>query len=52
MLKAAVEQAKSLGLPWRAEPLVLTPSDQLVQLVVKSQLLAVQQGGESAEGNE
>jgi len=49
MLKDAVEQAKGVGLPWQSEPLVLTPSDELVKLVVKSQQLAVQQGGEGGE---
>lgn len=52
MLKDAVEQAKAIGLPWRDEPLVLTPSDELVKLVVKSQQLAVQQGGDSGGGDE
>jgi hypothetical protein len=47
-----VEQAKKVGLPWRSEPLVLTPSVELVKLVVKSQRLTVQQGGESGEGGE
>lgn len=42
----AVDAAKSAGLPWREEPLKLTPSDQLVKLVVKSQRLAAQQGGD------
>lgn len=52
MLKGAVEQAKKLGLPWRVKSLELRPSDELVKLVVKSQRLAVQQGGESSEGSE
>ena len=42
----AVEAAKDVGLRWREEPLKLTPSEQLVQLVVRSQNLAV---GETAE---
>jgi CRISPR-associated protein Csb1 len=46
LLGSAVEAAKKVGLPWREEPLVLTPSQQLVKLVVKSQQLAVQQGDE------
>jgi len=50
ILREAVEHAKGLGLPWLNEPLVLTPSDELVKLVVKSQQLAVEQGGESSEG--
>jgi len=48
LLNGAVEAAKKAGLPWREEPLELTPSDQLVKLVVKSQHLAVQ-GGEGGE---
>jgi CRISPR-associated protein Csb1 len=46
----AVAAAKGRGLPWRDEPLVLTPSDQLVKLVVRSQRLAVAQGGGNGEG--
>ncbi len=52
ILKDAVAEATKLGLRWRKEPLVLTPSDELVKLVVKSQGLAVQQGGDSSEGGE
>ena len=52
LLNEAVKQAKALGLPWREEPLVLTPSPDLVKLVVKSQQLAAQQGGESGEGGD
>lgn len=52
LLKGAVTAAKKAGLPWRDEPLVLNPSEQLVKLVVKSQRLAVQQGRESDEGGE
>jgi CRISPR-associated protein Csb1 len=48
----AVAAAKNIKLPWREQPLVLTPSDQLVKLVVKSQQLAVKQGGDSGEGGE
>jgi len=48
----AVAAAKKVGLPWRDEPLKLTPSDQLVKLVVKSQQLAAKQGGNSGEGGE
>ncbi len=50
LLNDAVEYAETLGLTWRKEPLVLTPSDQLVQLVKKSQELAAAQGAE-AEGD-
>jgi CRISPR-associated protein Csb1 len=52
LFKDAVAAAKKVGLPWREEPLVLTPSEQLVKLVVKSQNLAANQGGDSGEGGE
>lgn len=52
IFKEAVDSAKKAGLPWREEPLVLTPSDQLVKLVVKSQQLAAKQGGDGSEGGE
>jgi CRISPR-associated protein Csb1 len=48
----AVDVAKKVGLPWREEPLALTPSEQLVKLVVKSQQLAAKQGGDGGEGGE
>lgn len=46
LFQEAVETAKTAGLPWREEPLVLQPSEQLVKLVVKSQQLAAHQGGD------
>jgi CRISPR-associated protein Csb1 len=46
----AVKAAKEMGLPWREEPLVLSPSDQLVKLVAKSQCLA-QQAGDAKGGD-
>ena len=52
LLNKAVAAAKTFHLPWREEPLVLVPSQELVKLVVKSQQLAVQQGAESGEGGE
>jgi len=52
LLKEAVKKAKDLGLPWQDEPVVLTPSDDLVKLVVKSQHLAAQQGGDAGEGGD
>jgi CRISPR-associated protein Csb1 len=52
LFKEAVDSAKEIGLPWREEPLPLTPSDQLVKLVVKSQQLAAKQGGDGSEGGE
>jgi len=47
----AVDAAKKVDLPWRDEPLVLKPTDQLVKLVAKSQELAAKQGG-NAEGGD
>ena len=52
LLEQAVKQAMDLGLPWRTEPLVLTPSEPLLKLVAKSQRLAVEQGADSGEGAE
>jgi len=46
LLNDAIAAAKAIGLPWREQPLQLIPSDDLVKLVVKSQQLAQQQGGE------
>lgn len=46
LLEAAVAAAQKLGLPWREQPLQLRPSEKLVKLVAKSQLLAVQKGAE------
>jgi CRISPR-associated protein Csb1 len=45
----AVDAAKAAGLPWREEPLMLAPSEQLVKLVVKSQQLAAKQGGDEGD---
>jgi CRISPR-associated protein Csb1 len=50
VLAQAVAAAKHERLPWRDDPLVLTPSKRLVQTVVESQQLAVEQGGDTAEG--
>jgi CRISPR-associated protein Csb1 len=52
IFKDAVDAAKKAGLPWREEPLVLTPAEQLVKLVAKSQQLAAKQGGDGSEGGE
>jgi CRISPR-associated protein Csb1 len=49
LLNEAIQEAKKIGLPWRTTPLQLRPSDELVKLVVKSQQLAAQQGGEGGE---
>ncbi len=50
LLKDAVEHAESKGLPWRREPLQLKPAKKLVDLVRRSQELAVQSA--AAEGGE
>ncbi len=52
LLNQAIKKATALGLPWPVEPIELTPSDALVQLVAKSQALAEQQGGDSDEGGD
>jgi CRISPR-associated protein Csb1 len=49
LLQDAIQAATEIGLPWRTTPLPLRPSDELVKLVVKSQQLAAQQGGEGGE---
>ncbi len=50
LLKKSVEEAKSVGLNWREDPLVLKPCQQLVDLVKRSQELTAQTG--EAGGNE
>lgn len=52
LFNETVKAATDAGLPWREEPLVLTPSDQLVKLVAKSQQLAAKQGGDDSQGGE
>ncbi|MGH9311762.1 MAG: type I-G CRISPR-associated RAMP protein Csb1/Cas7g, partial [Vicinamibacterales bacterium] len=37
---AAVDRARKAGLPWRDEPVRLTPSPALLELVTRSQELA------------
>jgi len=46
LLKEAVEKAVNAGLPWRTEPLALKPAKKLVELVRKSQELAVSSGAD------
>ena len=43
LFNEAVAGAKSVGLPWQEQELVLVPSPQLVELVRRSQQLAAQQ---------
>jgi CRISPR-associated protein Csb1 len=52
LLKDAIQRAKTRGLRWNETPVVLTPSDALVTLVVRSQQLAAQQGGKADEGGD
>ncbi|MBA2303411.1 MAG: hypothetical protein H0W08_12340 [Acidobacteria bacterium] len=47
LLNDAVNAAATVGLKWRTEPLTLQPAPQLLELVRKSQALAVAQGGEA-----
>ncbi|TWT29171.1 CRISPR-associated protein (Cas_GSU0053) [Posidoniimonas corsicana] len=47
LFNQSVEAAKNEGLPWRDDPLVLQPSEQLVQLVANSQRLTVDEGSEA-----
>ena len=49
LLADAVQHAKQLGLPWLNEPLKLKPAKKLVELVRKSQELAVV-SGEGGDG--
>jgi CRISPR-associated protein Csb1 len=49
LYRGAVEQARGAGLPFHEAELLLEPSDELVELVQKSQLLAAAQGSEVAE---
>jgi len=46
LLADAVKAATKAGLPWLTKPLVLKPQAKLVELVRKSQQLAVQSGGD------
>jgi CRISPR-associated protein Csb1 len=41
----AVNAARTAGLPWRDDEVTLTPSDSLLELVKKSQLLAAREAG-------
>ena len=52
LLDKAVAAAKSKNLPWREERLELTPSPELVKLVVKSQQLSIKQAGDGEAGEE
>jgi CRISPR-associated protein Csb1 len=47
LLAEAAERASSAGVEWRTEPLILSPSDALLDLVRRSQETAVKEGGDS-----
>lgn len=50
LLNAAIKESEAQKLPWRKDPLILKPAKKLVELVRKSQELAVASGAE--EGGE
>ena len=50
LLKQAIKEAQSKKLPWREEPLLMKPAKKLIDLVRKSQELAVKSGAD--EGGE
>jgi CRISPR-associated protein Csb1 len=50
LLAQAVTAAKNAGLPWQEEPVVLKPSDNLVELVRKSQEQAKSESDENPGG--
>ena len=49
ILKESVGHAATAGMNWRSEPLVLQPSDELVELIRRSQELAKKEGEEGGE---
>ena len=49
LLQDAVESAKAAGISWRDQPLVLRPSDNLVELIRRSQELAKKEGEEGGD---
>jgi len=48
LLNEAVAEAEKVGLTWRKEPLELKPSQELLDLVAKSQRLAAEEGADAA----
>jgi hydroxyethylthiazole kinase-like sugar kinase family protein len=36
LLKSAVEKAKAANLPWNSDPVELSPSEDLVEMVLRS----------------
>ncbi len=51
LLQDAIEAAKKAGLPWMDEELVLAPSDELTELVRRSQELAATDGVDAEDGD-
>ena len=49
-LRKAVKAAEAAGVSWRSEPLKLRPSDDLVELIRRSQELAKKEGEEATDG--
>jgi CRISPR-associated protein Csb1 len=49
LLNEAVAAAKKAGLRWMEQEMVLEPSEELLALVVKSQALAAESGGEGGD---
>lgn len=52
LLNESVAAAKKAGLKWMDEELLLEPSAKLLALVVKSQVLSAQSGGDGGEGGD
>ena len=48
LLREAIDEVKRSGLPWEEDPIELTPSPALVELVRKSQELASEAGADQA----
>lgn len=46
LLNASLEEAKKHGVSWRTEPVLLTPSPELIKLVQRSQEIAATMGSE------
>ncbi len=49
LVKEATDAAKSAGIPWNTDDVVLKPQQKLVQLVIESRKLALQGESEAAD---
>ncbi len=47
LLETAIREAEQAGITWRSEPMVLRPSDDLVQLILRSQEHTAKEGQEA-----